>query len=188
MPKVVMRSCAIVFLILSTASCASSSSTPNVSTPTQRTVAVDDARVYRTTVAANSKVPIPAAPNRTFDAVKVVYEELGVPPGTNDAASGRFGNTDFWKSRRFANEPMSSFLSCGESFTGPVANNYRIYISLMSQVRPDGKGGSELETAFSALAQNMEGSSGDRIPCGSTGKLEERIRKAVLLRIGASSP
>ena len=83
------------------------------------------------------------------------------------------------------NEALSSYLNCGESFTGPVANNYRIYISLISVVRPDGKGASELETAFSAQAQNMEGTSADRIACGSTGRLEERIRKTVLLKVGA---
>jgi len=156
-----------------------------VSLPSQRTVAVDDSKVYRTTVAANAKSPVPAAPSRTFEAVKAVYEELGIPAGTHDPATGRFGNVDFYKSRRLANEPMSSFLNCGESFTGSVANNYRIYMSLLSMVRPDGKGGSELETAFTAQAQNMEGSSGDRISCGSTGKLEERIRRGVLLKVGA---
>jgi hypothetical protein len=182
-----MRRFCVLFLVAGTASCASSSSRgPDVAPPSERTVAVDDQQVYRTTVIANAKAAVPAAPNRTFDAVKAVYEDLGVPPGTHDPTTGRFGNTDFWKSRRFANEPMSTFLNCGESFTGPVANNYRIYISLMSIVRPDGKGGSELETAFSAAAQNMEGSSGDRIACGSTGKLEERIRKSVLLKVGAS--
>jgi hypothetical protein len=30
----------------------------------------------------------------------------------------------------------------------------------------------------------MEGSSGDRIACGSTGRLEEHIRKTVLLKVG----
>jgi hypothetical protein len=148
---------------------------------------VDDSKVYRTTVAANAKSPVPAAPSRTFEAVKAVYEELGIPAGTHDPATGRFGNVDFSKSRRLANEPMSSFLNCGESFTGSVANNYRIYMSLLSMVRPDGKGGSELETAFSAQAQYMEGSSGDRISCGSTGKLEERIRRGVLLKVGVPS-
>jgi hypothetical protein len=83
---------------------------------------------------------------------------------------------------------MASYLNCGESFSGPVANNYRIYISLLSVIRPDGKGASELETAFSAAAQNMEGSSADRIACGSTGKLEERIRKGVLLKLGQVTP
>jgi hypothetical protein len=179
-----MRRYRFVFLIAATASC-SSAPGPDVSMPGDRTVAVDDSKVYRTTVMANAKSPVPAAPSRTFEAVKAVYQELGIPPGTHDPSTGRFGNTDFWKQRRLANEAMSTFLNCGESFTGPVANNYRIYISLISMVRPDGKGASELETAFTAQAQNMEGSSGDRISCGSTGKLEERIRRGVLLKVGA---
>ena len=181
-----MRRSCVLLLVAANAGCASSGSPgPDVSLPSQRTVAVDDQQVYRTTVLANAKVLVPAAPSRTFDAVKAVYEELGIPPGTHDPATGRFGNTSFWKQRRLANDAISSFLNCGESFTGPVANNYRIYMSLISMVRPDGKGGSELETAFSAQAQNMEGSSGDRISCGSTGRLEERIRKGVLLKIGS---
>jgi hypothetical protein len=181
-----MRRSCVVLLGAGLAGCASSGSPgPDVALPSQRTVAVDDSRVYRTSVAANARVPIPAPPNRTFDAVKAVYDELGIPAGMHDPSTGRFGNSDFWKQRRLANEPISAFLNCGESFTGPVANNYRIYMSLLSLVRPDGKGGSELETAFAAQAQNMEGSSGDRISCGSTGKLEERIRRGVLLKIGA---
>jgi hypothetical protein len=178
------RSCFALFAV-ATAGCASSSPAPDVGLPTERTIAVDDQNVYRTTVLANSKAPIAAPPGRAFEALKVVYGELGVPPGTNDPATGRFGNTDFWKQRRLGNEAMSTFLNCGESFTGPVANNYRIYISLLSIIRPDGKGASELETGFSAQAQNMEGSAGDRIACGSTGRLEERIRKGVLLKLGA---
>jgi len=179
-----MRRFCEILLVATTGSCASSPG-PDVSPPSQRTVAVDDSKVYRTTVMANAKSPIPAAPSRTFEAVKAVYEELGIPAGTHDPSTGRFGNTDFYKTRRLANDAMSTFLNCGESFTGSVANNYRIYMSLLSMVRPDGKGGSELETAFTAQAQNMEGSSGDRISCGSTGKLEERIRRGVLLKVGA---
>lgn len=182
-----MRSACLVMLIGGAAACASSSShMPDVAPPSQRTVAVDDQQVYRTSVMANPKATIPAAPSRVFDALKAVYEELGVPPGTHDPSTGRIGNTDFWKTRKFAGASMSEFLNCGESLTGTVANNYRIYISLLSVVRPDGKGASEVETAFRAQAQNMEGTSSDRIACGSTGKLEERIRKSVLLKISPS--
>ena len=180
-----MRRVCLVLSMAGTASCAATPRGPDVSMPTERTVAVDDNNIYRTTVLPNAKAPVPAAPSRVFDAVKAVYEELGIPPGTHDPATGRVGNTDFWKSRRLGNEALSAYLNCGESFTGPVANNYRIYISLMSIVRPDGQGASELETAFSAQAQNMEGTSGDRISCGSTGRLEERIRKSVLLKVGS---
>ena len=182
-----MRNACLLVSLAAAAACASSGSPgPDVTPAGQRTVAVDDQQVYRTAVPVNAKVPIPAAPSRVFDALKTVYEDLGVPPGTHDPTTGRVGNTDFWKIRRFANEPISSFLSCGETFTGAAANNYRIYMSLQSVVRPDGKGASEVETAFSAQAQNMEGTSSDRISCGSTGKLEERIRKALLLKLGAT--
>lgn len=181
-----MRGAYLVILVAGATACASSSHVPDVSPPSQRTVAVDDQQVYRTSVMANPKVNVPAAPSRVFDALKAVYEELGVPPGTHDPSTGRIGNTDFWKSRRFAGEPISAFLNCGESLTGTVANNYRIYMSVLSVVRPDGKGASEVETAFRAQAQNMEGTSSDRIACGSTGKLEERIRKALLLKLSPS--
>ncbi len=180
-----MRSASLVLLIASATACASSH-VPDIAPPSQRTVAVDDQQVYRTSVMANPKAAVPAAPSRVFDALKSVYEELGVPPGTHDPSTGRIGNTDFWKTRKFAGESISSFLNCGESLTGTVANNYRIYMSLLSIVRPDGKGASEVETAFRAQAQNMEGTSADRIACGSTGKLEERIRKSVLLKLAPS--
>ena len=179
------RSSLIVTLAGVIACASSPSSDPGIGMPTERTVAVDDQNVYRTTVLPNAKVPIPAPPSRVFEAVRQVYGELEIPPGTHDPSTGRVGNTDFWKSRRLGGQAMSTYLSCGETFTGPAADNYRIYISLISMIRPDGKGASELETAFSAQGQNMEGTSADRIPCGSTGRLEERIRKAVLLKIGA---
>jgi hypothetical protein len=181
-----MRRFFLASLLAGAAACASSPS-GTLSSPSERMVAVDDQNIYRTTVLPNSKSPIPAPPARVFEAVKAVYAELEIPPGTYDPTSGRIGNPDFWKQRRLGGQAMSTYLSCGESFTGPAANNYRIYISLNSQVHPDAQGGSQLETAFHAQAQNMEGTSADRIPCGSTGRLEERIRKAVLLKVGAAA-
>ena len=183
-----MNRVCLLLLAVTTVGCASSGGPPSVAMPTERTIAVDDQNVYRTTVMPNAKVAIPMAPNRVYDAVKAVYEELGVPPGTVDPSTGRFGNLDFYKQRRLANEPLSTFIHCGDGFTGPVANSYRIYMSLLSVVRPDGKGGSELETAFTSAAQNMEGSSSDRISCGTTGRLEERIRKGVFLKLGVPAP
>ncbi len=173
-----------------TASCASSGSSPEsgIAKPSERIVATDNQRVYRTNVAPNAKAPIPAPQSRAFVALKAVYEELGIPPGTVDPATGRVGNTNFWKTRKLGNEAMSTYLSCADSYAGTAADLYRIYISLVSVVRPDGQGASELETAFSAQAQNMDGAANDRIACGTTGRLEERIRKGVLLKVGASEP
>ena len=150
-----MRCFMSLLVLAATASCASSGSSPGsgIATPSERIVAMDNQAVYRTTVQPNAKVLIPVAPSRAFEAVRAVYEELGVPTGT---------------------------------FSGAIADNYRIYISLISAVRPDGTGASELETAFSAQAQNMDGAASDKVACGTTGRLEERIRKSVLLKAGAT--
>ena len=182
-----MRRFMFLLMFAGTTSCASSgSSKPGIATPTERIVAVDNHGVYRTNVAPNAKAPIPVAPGRAFDALKAVYAELGVPPATSDPATGQVGNPNFWKTRRLGKEAISTYLNCGDTFNGAAADNYRVYISLISMVRPDGRGGSELETAFSALAQNMEGTAGDRVACGTTGRLEEQIRRSLLLKAGAS--
>ena len=183
-----MRRFMSLLVLAATASCASSGSSPGsgIATPSERIVAMDNQAVYRTTVQPNAKVLIPVAPSRAFEAVRAVYEELGVPTGTYDPATGRVGNTSFWKTRKLGNESLSTYLNCGESFSGSIADTYRIYISLISAVRPDGTGASELETAFSAQAQNMDGAASDKVACGTTGRLEERIRKSVLLKAGAT--
>ena len=177
----------IVLAVASSASCASSgSSTPSgIAMPSERIIATDNQGTLRTTVAPNARVRIPAAPGRAFEALKAVYDDLGIPVSTQDPASGRIGNADFFKTRTIGNEAISLYLNCGDSFTGPAADNYRIYISLVSVVRPNGAGASELETALAASARNMEGTSGTRVACGSTGRLEDRIRKSLLLKTAA---
>jgi hypothetical protein len=184
-----MQRVVILLALASTASCASSGSKPesSIAMPSERIVAVDNQGVLRTTVAPNAKAPVPGAPDRVFRALQAAYEELGIPIVTRDAAAGRIGNVDFWKSRTLGNVALSTYLHCGESFTGSAADNYRVYISLVSVVRSDGAGGSELETAFAATAQNMEGTSATRVACGTTGRLEDRIRKSVLLKLGAGT-
>ena len=176
-------------LVAAAAGCASSpsSSGPNTAPgPSERTLAVDDQNIYRTTVLPNAKSPVPATADRAFQALRLVYDELGVKPTMVDPNTGRIGNTNFWVSRRLAGNAISTYLNCGDTFSGPIANTYRIYISLASIIRPDGPTASELETAFSAEAQNMEGTSSDRVACGSTGRLEEQIRKSLLLKVATA--
>jgi hypothetical protein len=187
-----MHALSSVLVLAVTASCASSGSSPgpDIAPPSQRVVATDNQTTYRTTVAPNAKSPVPAAPSRAFDAVRAVYDELGIPIATNDPATGRVGNTNFWKTRKLGSEALSTYVNCGDSFAGgSAADNYRVYLSILSVVRPNGSGASELETAVSASAQNMEGTAGDRITCGTTGRLEERIRQGVLRKVaGPTSP
>ena len=80
---------------------------------------------------------------------------------------------------------ISKFLNCGDTFSGPAADNHRVYMSLVTTVRPDAATkGSEMEISFSAQSQNMEGTSSDRLTCGSTGLLEEQMRQTVAKKLG----
>ena len=184
-----MRSLSSLLVLALGSSCASSGSSPDpgVAPPTERVVAADTHGVLRTTVPANAKAHIPASPSRVFDALKSVYKELGVPPAISDPATGRFGNADFWKTGKLGAEALSTYLNCGNSMLGPAADNYRVYISLVSQAHPDGKGETDVETSFFAQARNMEGTTSDRVSCGSTGRLEEQIRKVLIEKLNASN-
>ena len=175
-----MKSAWIVIVISSVACASGGSSSGNIQTPTDRVIARDNEAVIRTTVAPNAKATISAEPARVFAALKPAYDELGIPVATVDAALNQVGNSNFWRTRKLGSERISLYLSCGNSVTGVIADDYRIYMSVMSQVRADGKGGTELETAFTAFARNIDGSASERIACGTTGQLEERIRLGVV--------
>jgi hypothetical protein len=179
-----MRCLCIVVAIGVTACASGGSSSGDLQTASDRIIARDNEAVFRTTVAPNAKAAIAAEPARVFESLKAVYEELGIPVATADAAVNQVGNSNFWKSRKLGSERISLYLSCGNSVTGVIADDYRIYMSVMSQVRADGKGGTELETAFTAFARNIDGSAAERIACGTTGQLEERIRLGILRKLG----
>jgi len=184
-----MRSVMFLVVLAFATSCASSGS-PSASgivTLTERVVTVDTQGANSTSRAFGTKAHIPVSPSRVFAALKSVYEEMGVAPAINDPTTGHVGNTDFWKTRKLGTEPISAYLECGTSITGPAADTHRINISVISQVRPDGKGETELETALSALARSMDGATSDRA-CGTTGLLEQRIRQRLLDKLSVSEP
>jgi hypothetical protein len=81
---------------------------------------------------------------------------------------------------------MTQFVDCGSGMTGQKAASYRIYMSLMTDISADGKGGTLVQTTFTALGQDVTEGSSDRIPCGTTGRLEQlvldKIKVAVATR------
>lgn len=182
-----MRFVTLLVAVACTASCASSGSStpdPGIVTPTQRIVVADNHGALRTTVAPNARVHIPVAPSRVFDVLKPVYEELGVPSSLNDPSTGRLGNPNFFRTRKLGTEPISSYLNCGTTITGSAADTYKVNMAVVSQVRPDGHGETDLETAVTGQARNMEGTTSDLVACGTTGRLEDLIKKRLFERLG----
>jgi hypothetical protein len=128
---------------------------------------------------------VPQEPGTVWLAVKKAYADLEIPITTENPGGRQIGNNNFYRTRQLAKEPMTQFVDCGAGMTGPKAASYRIYISVLTDVIPNGKGGTKVQTTFIPVGQDMSGSSSDRLPCGSTGRLEGKIldyTKAALVK------
>ncbi len=132
----------------------------------------------------SSVTTIAVPPATAWPVVKKVYQALGVDVTVDDLTSHQVGNQNFWKTRTFAGHRMSELVGCGSGMTGPKADEYRIYMTLITRINPDGQGGTRLETLFVPVGQDVSGGSADRIPCGSTGTLEGIINESVRATLG----
>jgi hypothetical protein len=74
---------------------------------------------------------------------------------------------------------MTAFVDCGSGMTGPNASSWRIYISTITVVQPNNKGGTNVQTVFVPTGQDISGTSSDRVPCATTGRFEELFLKKV---------
>ena len=173
-------------LVLAVTACASSGpkTESEISRPTERIVASDKQGMIRSSDAANARITIDVPPARVLAVIKSVYDELGIPSATVDAPSGKISAPSFNKMRTLGNVNLSMYFNCGDSLSGNIANTYRIYMTVVSAIRPDGKGGTELETALTGAAADVGGGTSGRIPCGTTGRLEERIQDGVRQKTG----
>ncbi len=115
-----------------------------------------------------------------ISAVRLAYTYFEVPIALSDANAMRYGNVDFYRARKFAGKPMVELVQCGTSMTGPNAATFRIYMSLVTTVVPDGAGHAKASVLFNATARDIaESASNYRVPCASTGRLEQLMLEKV---------
>lgn len=126
-----------------------------------------------------------AEPAAVWFAVKKAYLDLDIPVPVENTAGRQIGNPNFYKMRQIGGRPMTDFVDCGMGITGPKAASYRIYISMLTMVIPDGKGGTNVQTTFVPSGLDMSGTSSDRITCGTTGRFEQFFLQRVNANLGA---
>ncbi|MEO7963923.1 MAG: hypothetical protein ABIT38_08445 [Gemmatimonadaceae bacterium] len=131
-----------------------------------------------------SAFDIVASRGATFAAAAAVFDELKIPVDSRDSVGGVVGNTHLVAMHRFGGKQMSSMLSCGNGMTGPNADAWRIYITVMAMIEEKGEDKTILRVGFIAGAKDVDGASKDAVACGTLGTFEsmfaDRVKKRLL--------
>ena len=116
-----------------------------------------------------------------WKAAEKVFYDMKITTDTRDSVRGVVGIVKYVKSSYMGNERMSKVFNCGQSITGPNADNFRINIALVAIVSAKSPAKSQLGVGFAGSGLDMRGSSSDPIVCASTGWIEadfaERVKK-----------
>jgi len=173
-----MRSIAAVSLAVVAACATSSSSVSSSSTPETMRVVTSDASVMTTSVTSSAPSALGAVvaspPDRVFRALRAVYDSLGIPVATVDAASRTIGNSGLRLKRKLGDVALSRYIDCGKAQGFPSADTYEVFLSVMTTARPDASGGTMVSTTISGQAKPIT-ISGEPVRCGSLSTLESRI-------------
>lgn len=175
-----------VFLLL-LSGCASAGTSPPTSDSTPKQAVIYSSSETGTLLAERPRAStalIAAPPGAVWLAVKKVYAAWDIPLTVENTSTRQIGNQNFFKAHQVAGHSMMQFVDCGSGMTGPKAATYRIYMSLLTDVIPDGKGGTKVQTTFVPMGQDVAGGSTDRIPCGTTGRLEQLLLDQVAAAAG----
>lgn len=177
--------------LLLLAGCASGGSSPSIGSRDRTIVGGIDARsrdgaaMITTQGTGTIDTPVAATWEQLRPAIRRAYETVGIEVKHEDPRKREIGNLDFWKQRSLQNQRLSRFVSCGTGFTGPNADSFRVYFSVVTTVTPAEGGGSVLRTAVVATAADIASGSPDRVVCETTGALEALIARNVKAGLAA---
>jgi hypothetical protein len=134
---------------------------------------------------APSSVTLAAPRDTVWAAVEAVFKQLAVPITFSDPKAGELGTVNSKQYRRLGKQVLSSFLRCGEGMTGPNAETYVVFISVIGFLRPAPDSATMLVTLVTGHAIDLPNGRNEMVHCTTTGRLEDRIAKAVAKRVGA---
>lgn len=122
-------------------------------------------------------VVVSASADSSFVLLRAIYKRLGVDVMAVNPATGEIGNRQFNRTSKLGGVFLHEYVNCGQSLTGPTADTYRIQLSLMSYVSAD-PSGSVVRSQLTARAYDTGAGQGSTA-CGSTGVLEQKIKRAL---------
>lgn len=122
------------------------------------------------------------APDRVWSVLADLYGELGLPVNTIDTDKHLIGAVR-QRVRTIAGKRLDPFFTCGGSYFGN--GTYDIYVTVRTQLAPGEGGGTTARTQAQAEASDPGGRR--KVPCSSTGELEQLIGQKLAEKAAAKS-
>ena len=114
-----------------------------------------------------------ASSERVFAAVDEAYGRLEIPLTIRNPRTSQIGNGGL-EVNRIEDKRMSTYFDCGQDRNGRLANTHAITLTVVTALRSVENDGVEISTVVSGFGE-PRATSGNAIPCNSTGALERRI-------------
>ena len=122
---------------------------------------------------------VPFTPVKVFAALENVYAELKFKPEVH-APPFQIGNQAFYARGSLAKRRMSAWVDCGSGMTGPIADDYRIYLGLVSFVEVTTGNTSIVRSVLVGNAINVTEGKLPTQRCKTTGELELKIHEMMV--------
>jgi hypothetical protein len=117
---------------------------------------------------------VPVSMDLAWARLPGAFATVGLPAGVATESERVLTVGPIEVSRRLGGARLSTYLSCGESLTGPNADSHSVNLTIASQLHDAGSGATRVETRVQATA-TPRASGGGPVACSSTGKLENRL-------------
>ncbi|HSJ05856.1 MAG TPA: hypothetical protein VK936_04080 [Longimicrobiales bacterium] len=127
---------------------------------------------------------LPATRSEAWEPLLDAWAEVGLPEPVADRRAFTVSISNHPIQRRLARTPLSQYLSCGISISGPNADSHRIRLTVNALLEGAGEERSVLHVRVEAVAHSTEGASATPIQCATLGKLEAAIVNYVQRRLG----
>jgi hypothetical protein len=174
-----------ILAILALTGCASAASTGRPpDNPARVMTTGTSADILIASDAEAGALPLRASPEAAWIGLPGVFEALEIPVDQVDSRQKLLGNSAFTTRRRLGGQPLSTYLSCGSTLSGPIANQYDVRLSVLSQILPSAGGDARIRTRVEATARSRDGASSSSVPCATTGGLETRIAELLNRSVG----
>ena len=122
--------------------------------------------------------PVAVSPDSAYQLLIRVYANLQLPMVSVDAKR-TVGNDDLKVRHQVAGIAMQNVVDCGENIGSLNAETWDIDLNLLSYVKADPNGGSQVLTRIQAAGNRPEGPHARQTACSTTGALEKKIGDAV---------